>query len=187
MLKIFRAYPYLNSYILFYSKGLAIWHGLPDIRHIKVNYGRWSANKVGKNSKEKSTPPEGCVCQKLVKSMLGLQEFCSGNKSADGGRWTDGRTHKWRDGHPRRPHFVGRGIKTIKYMYWDIVSMLCPWVKHFTLTCFTWLRCKWVLGRKEMAMCMISSMRFKLKWNMTEQVQWPGRGGGGSRVGQCSI
>ena len=24
--------------------GLAIWQGLPDIRHIKVNYGRWSAN-----------------------------------------------------------------------------------------------------------------------------------------------
>ena len=22
-----------------YSNGLAIWHGLPDIRHVKVNYG----------------------------------------------------------------------------------------------------------------------------------------------------
>ena len=23
--------------------------------------------------------------------------------------------------------------------YWDIISMLCSWACHFTLTCFTWL------------------------------------------------
>ena len=28
---------------LFHSNGLAIWHGLPDIRHIKVKYDPWSA------------------------------------------------------------------------------------------------------------------------------------------------
>ena len=28
---------------------------------------------------------------------------------------------------------------------WDIVSMLCPWARHFTLKCFTWLRWKWGL------------------------------------------
>ena len=43
-LKIFRAYPYLKPHILFCSNGLAIWHGLSDIRHIKVNYGQFSAN-----------------------------------------------------------------------------------------------------------------------------------------------
>ena len=36
--QFFRAYPYLQLHILFYS--LAIWQGLPDIRHIEVNYGR---------------------------------------------------------------------------------------------------------------------------------------------------
>ena len=35
----------------------------------------------------------------------------------------------------------------------------CPWARHFTLKCFTWLRWKWVPGRTEMAMCTISSMR----------------------------
>ena len=29
--------------MLFCSNGLAIWHGLSDIRHIKGNYGRQSA------------------------------------------------------------------------------------------------------------------------------------------------
>ena len=43
--------------------------------------------------------------------------------------------------------------------YWDIVSVLCPWARHLTLKCFTWLRWKWVLSRTEMEMCMISSMR----------------------------
>ena len=33
-------YPSLKLHILFYSNDLAIWHGLPDIRHIKVNYDR---------------------------------------------------------------------------------------------------------------------------------------------------
>ena len=37
----FRAYPHPKLHILFFSDGLAIWHGLPDNRNIKVNYGRW--------------------------------------------------------------------------------------------------------------------------------------------------
>ena len=32
--------PSLKPYISFYSNQLAIWHGLPDIRHIKVNNDR---------------------------------------------------------------------------------------------------------------------------------------------------
>ena len=50
--EIFQAiYPSLKQHILFYSNGLAIWHGLPDIRHIiKVKYGRWSAIYAGQNS-----------------------------------------------------------------------------------------------------------------------------------------
>ena len=40
MIEIFKVHPSLNSHILFYSNGLPLWHGLPDIRHIKVNYGR---------------------------------------------------------------------------------------------------------------------------------------------------
>ena len=36
----FRAYLCLKPHILFYCNGLAIWHGLPDIEHNKVNYGR---------------------------------------------------------------------------------------------------------------------------------------------------
>ena len=35
MLKFFRVYPYLELHILFYSNGLAIWSGFPDITHIK--------------------------------------------------------------------------------------------------------------------------------------------------------
>ena len=46
-LKIFRAYPYLKQHILFCSNGLAIWHGLSDIRHIEVNYGQYSAILIG--------------------------------------------------------------------------------------------------------------------------------------------
>ena len=34
---------------------------------------------------------------------------------------------------------------------WDIVSRLCPSVRHFTLKCFTWLGWKWVPGRTETA------------------------------------
>ena len=29
----------IKEHFLFYSNGLAIWHGLPDIWYIKVNYG----------------------------------------------------------------------------------------------------------------------------------------------------
>ena len=37
-------YPSLKPHILFHSDGLAaIWLILSDIRHIKVNYDRWSA------------------------------------------------------------------------------------------------------------------------------------------------
>ena len=63
-------------HILFCSNGLAIWHGLSDISHIKANYGRWSVNYVGKISKTpkgKSTPTKGSVCQKLEKTCSGYQ------------------------------------------------------------------------------------------------------------------
>ena len=39
-LKQIKADPYLDQHILLYSNGLAIWQGLPDIKHMKVNYGR---------------------------------------------------------------------------------------------------------------------------------------------------
>ena len=39
-LKLFRVYPSLKLHILFYSNGLDFWHGLPDIRLIKVNNDR---------------------------------------------------------------------------------------------------------------------------------------------------
>ena len=35
MLKIFMVYPYLELHILFYSNGLAILSGFPDITHTK--------------------------------------------------------------------------------------------------------------------------------------------------------
>ena len=35
MLKFFMVYPYLELHILFYSNGLAILSGFPDITHIK--------------------------------------------------------------------------------------------------------------------------------------------------------
>ena len=38
-----------------------------------------------------------------------------------------------------------------------LFSMLCPLERHFILACFTWLKCKWVPGRTEKAMCAISS------------------------------
>ena len=42
-LKFFKAYSLLKLYILFHSNGLAILHGLPDIKHITVNFIRKSA------------------------------------------------------------------------------------------------------------------------------------------------
>ena len=43
-LEFVRAYSYLKPHILFYSNDLAVWQALPNFRHIKVNYGRWSAS-----------------------------------------------------------------------------------------------------------------------------------------------
>ena len=34
-----KPYPSLKPHLLFYSDSPAVWHCLPDIRHIKVNYG----------------------------------------------------------------------------------------------------------------------------------------------------
>ena len=31
--ELFRSYPSIKQHILFYSNGVAIWHGLPDMRH----------------------------------------------------------------------------------------------------------------------------------------------------------
>ena len=36
-------HPILKSHILFYSNGLAIYHGLPNNGHVKVNNGRLAA------------------------------------------------------------------------------------------------------------------------------------------------
>ena len=36
-LNLFRAYRSQNLHVLFYSNGLAIWHGFSDITHIKDN------------------------------------------------------------------------------------------------------------------------------------------------------
>ena len=36
-------HPLLKSHILFYCNGLAIYHGLPDIRLVEVNNGRHGA------------------------------------------------------------------------------------------------------------------------------------------------
>ena len=38
-------------------------------------------------------------------------------------------------------------------------NVCLPWARLFTLTCFTWLRCKWVTGSTAMTMCTICSMR----------------------------
>ena len=54
---------------------------------------------------------------------------------------------------------IKRNIIFLPSQYWDIVSMLCPWARHFTPTCLTRFRCKWASGRTEIAMCTISSMR----------------------------
>ena len=51
--------------------GLGIWHGLPDIRPIKVKYGRPSTIQVGQISltpEGTSTPPKGWVCAMWNKS-----------------------------------------------------------------------------------------------------------------------
>ena len=36
-------HPLPKSHILFYSNGLAVWHGLPNNGHVKVNNGRLAA------------------------------------------------------------------------------------------------------------------------------------------------
>ena len=58
--------------------------------------------KFQKNPKGTSTPPKGCVCQKLKKSMHGLPSSAPETKCGhpDAGR-TGGRT----DGHPRRRQY----------------------------------------------------------------------------------
>ena len=61
-------------------------------------------------------------------------------------------------------HFIwtplGAGFSNKYIMFLpDIVSVLCPWERHSTLTYFTWLRCKWVPGTTEMGMCTIGLMR----------------------------
>ena len=38
--KFIRAYPYQKLHILFYSNGLAIGSGFPEITHLKKNNGR---------------------------------------------------------------------------------------------------------------------------------------------------
>ena len=68
--------------------------------------------------------------------------------------------------------------------YWNIFSMLCPWARYFTLTCFTWIRfkCTWLdrddnvyeefNAPKWVQDCMLS---VELKWHtINEKVQWPG-------------
>ena len=75
-------------------------------------------------------------------------------------------------------HDIKRNVMFLPSQYRNINSMLCPWASHLTIKCFTWLRWKWVPGRKKMAMFMINSMRQKScrtvcsPWN--EQVEWPG-------------
>ena len=44
-LNFFTEYPYLKLHILFYSNGLAIWSGFPDITHIKKNNGRFVGHR----------------------------------------------------------------------------------------------------------------------------------------------
>ena len=71
-----------------------------------------------------------------------------------------------------------RNIMFLPSQSWDIVRMVCPWARHFTLKCFTWLRWKWVPCRqrwqfnapKRLQDCMLPG---ELKWHMNEQVQWP--------------
>ena len=47
---------------------------------------------------------------------------------------------------------IVREISCFPLQRWDSdLSMLCPWARHFTLKCFTSLRCKWVPGMTEMA------------------------------------
>ena len=80
-------------------------------RKCGINYGRRLANyvaEISKTSKGTFPPPEGCVCQKLKKSMLGLQSSAPETKL-----WTpNGQTDIRGDANTPRPHFVGRGIKT---------------------------------------------------------------------------
>ena len=42
-LNFFSAYHYVKPHICFYSNGLAIWHCLQDIRHMKGTFGSWLA------------------------------------------------------------------------------------------------------------------------------------------------
>ena len=67
---------------------------------------------------------------------------------------------------------------------WNIVLMLCPCARHFTLKCLTWLRWKWVPGRTGMVMCTIDKLNapkwlqdcmlsVDLKLHTNEQFQWP--------------
>ena len=63
------------------------------------------------------------------------------------------------DFKPRLMQDIQRDVMFLPSHSWDIVSMVCYWARHFTLKFFTWLRWKWVLGRTEMVMCTISSMR----------------------------
>ena len=56
---------------------------------------------------------------------------------------------------PLGAEFQRNIIVFLPSQYLNFVSMLCRWARHFTLTCFTWLRCKWVPDRTEMAMYIV--------------------------------
>ena len=81
---------------------------------------------------------------------------------------------------PLGPAFSEKKIPPLSMLghFYDAVSL----GKALILTCFTWLRCEWIPGGTEMAMCTctISSMRrygyrtvglyAELKWHTNEQV-----------------
>ena len=53
-------------------------------------------------------------------------------------------------------------------------NCLCPCARQFTIKCFTWLRCKWVPDRTEIAMCTISSMRRNGCRTVCSPLSWNG-------------
>ena len=86
-LKFFKAYTSLKPHILFYSNGLPIWHGFPDITHIEINNSRKSAilNLIKLNFFRAYHSLKHTMCN-MKKIRPWVFEICSGNEKVD--RWT---------------------------------------------------------------------------------------------------
>ena len=134
---------YLDHY------GLGIWHGLPDTRHIKGNYGGWSAIWVGqflKTQKAYLHPQRDvcvCVCVIWTKSRMGFRDLLR-KRNAD-----NGQPDFWDDAITPLPNFVRGGVIFYQWRWANI----CP--DRVNVSC--------LLGKTVVFRCNIATENWSLQ------------------------